>query len=119
MSRSCEGNGRSFSSARNRLRGELGELLDSSKRDLCQVENETYLFMDFMALITAMVSCARSQDSLLSVSVRRLHVVFSTGRFKGGGKSCPKTRETAALRRRIQKLTVRAALALSIDTFIP
>ena len=29
-----------------------------------------------MALITAMVLCARSQDLLLSVSVRRVHAVF-------------------------------------------
>ena len=31
-----------------------------------------------MALIIATVSCARSQDSLLSVSGRGVHVVFST-----------------------------------------
>ena len=29
----------------------------------------------FMALITTLVLCARSQDSLLSVSVGRVHVV--------------------------------------------
>ena len=34
--------------------------------------------MGFMAHITAMVLCARSQDSLLSVSVRRVLVVIST-----------------------------------------
>ena len=37
-----------------------------------------YVRMGFMALITTLVLCARSQDSLLSVSVRRVHVVFST-----------------------------------------
>ena len=37
--------------------------------------------------------CARSQDLSLSVSVRRVHVIFSTARFKGVGKPCPKTRE--------------------------
>ena len=54
--------------------------------------------MDFMALITVMVSCTRSQKSLLLVSVRRVHVVFSSGGFKGGGKPCPNTCETAAMR---------------------
>ena len=46
-----------------------------------------------MALIIAMVLCTRSQDSLLFVSLRRVHVVFSTAGFKGGGKSFRKTRE--------------------------
>ena len=36
------------------------------------------------------------------VSVRRVHVVLWTAGFKGGGKACLKTRETAALRRGIQ-----------------
>ena len=62
-----------------------------------------YVYMGFMALITTQVLCAKSQDSSLSVSVRRLHVVFSTVGFKGAGKPCPKTRETAILRRGIQK----------------
>ena len=52
-----------------------------------------------MALITALDLCARSQSS--SISVRRVNVVFSTAGFKGGGKPCPKIRETAALRRGI------------------
>ena len=39
----------------------------------------------FMALITAMVLCGRSQDLVLYVSVRRVHVVLSTAGFKGGG----------------------------------
>ena len=56
-----------------------------------------------IAIIGAMVYRARSQDSVLSVSVRKVHVVFSTAEFKDGGKPCPKTRETAALRRAIQK----------------
>ena len=47
--------------------------------------------MGFMALITAMVLCARFQDSLLSVSVRRVHAVFSTAAFKGREKVCSKT----------------------------
>ena len=42
--------------------------------------------MGLMALITALVLCARSQDSLLSVLMRRVHVVFSTAGFMGGGK---------------------------------
>ena len=41
----------------------------------------------FMALITTLVLCARSQDSLPSASVRRVNVVFSTAGFKGRGKS--------------------------------
>ena len=57
----------------------------------------------FMELITALVLCARSQYSVLSVSVRRVNVVFLTAGFKDGGKPCPKTRETAALHRGIQK----------------
>ena len=40
----------------------------------------------FMALITTQVLCARSQNSVMSVSVRRVHVVLSTAGFKGGGK---------------------------------
>ena len=45
----------------------------------------------------------QSQDLVMSVSVRRVSVVFSTAGFKGGGKPCRKTRETAALRRGIEK----------------
>ena len=52
-----------------------------------------YIRMSFTALITAMVMCAKSQDSLMSVSVRRVHVIFSTAELKGGGKPYPKTRE--------------------------
>ena len=66
--------------------------------------------MSFMTLITAMVLCARSQDSYcqcqcvgLSVYVRRVHVVISNAGFKGGGKPRPTTRETAALQRGIEK----------------
>ena len=50
-----------------------------------------------MALITAMSLCARSRDSLPSVSVRRVHVVFSIAGFEDGGKPYHKTRETATL----------------------
>ena len=39
-----------------------------------------------MALITATVLCARSQDLLLSVPVRKVHAVLLTAGFKGGGK---------------------------------
>ena len=52
----------------------------------------------FMALITTLVLCARSQDSEMSVSVRRVYVVSLNAGFKGGGKPFRKTRETAALR---------------------
>ena len=37
-----------------------------------------YVCMEFTALITTLVLCARSQDSILYVSVRRILVVFST-----------------------------------------
>ena len=50
-----------------------------------------------MALTTALVLCAGFKDSLLSVPVRRVQVVFSIAGFKGGGKPCPRKRETAAL----------------------
>ena len=62
-----------------------------------------YVCTGVMALLTAMILCARSQDSLLSVSVRMVHVVFSAAGFKGGGKPSPKTRDTAMLRRGIYK----------------
>ena len=52
----------------------------------------------FMAIMTALVMCARSQDSLTSVSMRMVRVVFSTAGFKGGRKQSPKTRATAAQR---------------------
>ena len=59
--------------------------------------------MGFMALTTAMVLCASSQDSLLPLLVRSVNVVFSTAGYKGGGKPCHNTRETPALWRGIQK----------------
>ena len=69
---------------------------------LTTLENRTCMYvrvcMDFMALITALDLCTRSQDWIQSVSVREVHVVFSTARFKGGGKPCPKTRETGGAR---------------------
>ena len=43
------------------------------------------------------------QVSRLSVSMRRVHVVFSTAGFKDGGKPCPTTRGTAAPWNGIQK----------------
>ena len=60
-------------------------------------------YMGCMALITALVLRARSQDSLRSVSVRWVPAVFSTAGFMRGGKPCPKTRKTTELRRGIQK----------------
>ena len=62
-----------------------------------------YACIGFMALITALVFGVRSQDFVLSVSVRRVHVVSSTAGFRGGGKPCSKTSEKAALRKGIQK----------------
>ena len=50
--------------------------------------------MIFVAPITSMVWCARSQESLLSVSARRVHVVFSTSGFIGGGKRVVRRVET-------------------------
>ena len=52
-----------------------------------------------MALITTLVLYARSQDLVIPMSVRTVHVAFSTAGFKGGGKPCRKSRETAALNR--------------------
>ena len=62
-----------------------------------------YVRMGFTTLRTALIFCAKSQDSLPSVPVRRAHVVFSTAGFMGRGKPCPQTRETAAPLRGIQK----------------
>ena len=42
----------------------------------------------FMSLITTLVLCDRSQDLVMIVSVRRVHIVFSTAGFKGGEKLC-------------------------------
>ena len=61
-----------------------------------------YACMD-MALIFFIVWYARSQDSLLSVSLLIVHAAFPTIGFKGGRKPRPKRRETATLRRGIQK----------------
>ena len=58
-----------------------------------------YACLCFMALIAALILCARSQDLVMSVSVRKLHVVYSTAGFKGRGKPRRKAREIAALRR--------------------
>ena len=90
--------------------GKIGSALltTSAKRDMFP---PLYVSMGFMALVTAMVWSlvtamvwsARSQDSALAVSVRRVHVVFSTAGFKSGGKPSPKTRDTNALRRGIRK----------------
>ena len=68
-----------------------------------QMQSRMSVAIGLWALLSTMVSCARSQDSLLSVSVCRVHVVNSSARFKGGSKACIKTHETAALRRDIRK----------------
>ena len=58
--------------------------------------------MIFKAHITAMLLCGRSQDSVHSVSVRRVHFVFLTAGFKVGRNPCPRIRETATLQRGIR-----------------
>ena len=63
-----------------------------------------YVCMYSTALITATVLCTRSQDSVLSVSARRVHAVFLTAGFQDGEKPCRKTRETTALRRGIHEV---------------
>ena len=63
----------------------------------------TCVFMGVMALIPAKVLCARSQCSILSVSLCRVRVASSTAGFKGGRNPCSKTCETTTLRRGIQK----------------
>ena len=52
------------------------------------------------------------------VSVRRVHVVLWTAGFKGGGKPCRKTRETAALRRGIQETSRTSEMAWFYDDVI-
>ena len=59
--------------------------------------------MCFLALVTALVLCASYHNFIMSVSVRRVCRVLKSTVFKGGGKPCRKTRETATLRRGIQK----------------
>ena len=44
---------------------------------------DSYACTSFMALFTAIVLCTRYLDSVLSVSVRRAPVVFSTVGFRG------------------------------------
>ena len=61
-----------------------------------------YARMGFMLLMPAVLLSTTLRDSLLSVLVRRIHVVFTIAGFKGGGKPCPKTHETATVRRDIQ-----------------
>ena len=56
------------------------------------------VFIVFMAHITAMVLCARSRESLHSVSMLKAYVVFSTTGIKSGWKPSHKTREIVALR---------------------
>ena len=51
-----------------------------------------------MALINTLVLSARSQDSLLSVSVPRVRIVSSTAGFKVRGKPCPKPLKPTAER---------------------
>ena len=55
-------------------------------QDLCLYVCLFVCLYGFKALTTSIALCARSQDSILSVSVRRVHVVFLSARFKGGGK---------------------------------
>ena len=73
----------------------------SSRVAVCRDVLCTYAGMGFTVLTTARVLCVRSQDLVLSVSVRRAHAVFLIAGFKGGVKPSPKTRETVALRRGI------------------
>ena len=49
------------------------------------IAEHMYARMGFMGCITAMVLCTRSQDSVLSVSVRSVYMSYSAG-FKGGVK---------------------------------
>ena len=73
---------------------------------LCELQQEVCLFVCLYGFYGAYnYSGLVRQVSGLSnvVSVRRVHVVLWTAGFKGGGKPCLKTRETAALRRGIQE----------------
>ena len=49
-----------------------------------------HVCMGIMTLIAAIVLCVKTVDSLLSVSMRKVQVLFSTAGFNGGGKPCPK-----------------------------
>ena len=73
----------------------------------------------YTALTTTPVLCARSPDLVMLVIVRRVHAVSSTAEFKGGGKQCRKTRETAALRRvaLAKSLRIRRVLHVHKKTF--
>ena len=62
-----------------------------------------YADMGCLALITATVLCAMSHDSLLSMSVRRVHVVSRLPDLRAEENRPPKTSETAALRRDTEK----------------
>ena len=77
----------------------LEQVFGFCQKKLTNFISRIYVRMGLMALITAIVLCARSQDSLLTVLARTVHVVFSTVRLRGGGKPCRTLRETAALRR--------------------
>ena len=60
--------------------------VDKYRQNFFETKEAMYVFMGFIGLVTALVVCARSQDSLLLVSVHRVHVVFSTAGFTVGGK---------------------------------
>ena len=77
--------------------------LDQANSTTNKGGQDVCMYVLLKELITTLVLCARSQDLVMSVSVRRVHFVFSTVGFKGGGKPCRRTRETDALRRGIQK----------------
>ena len=85
---------------------------------------QLYVCMCFTALITTLVSWARFQDLVMSVSVRRVHVVFSTAGYKGGGKpfvvrhvkpqSC---REASRKPRALSRVWIQAIGALAQDSY--
>ena len=72
----------------------------------CSASNHSMYVCIFMALVSTLVLCARSQDSLLSVSERRVHTVFSAVGFKGEGKPFAKTRESNTVERHPEILTL-------------
>ena len=75
--------------------------------------------------MTTLVLCAKSHDFVMSVSVRRVHVVFSTTGFKDGGKPCRKTSEPSrcgeASRkpRALNRVQTQAIGALAHAGFLP
>ena len=67
---------------------------DILKWDRQHAGMHVYVCIGFVSLRTSMGVYAKSQESLMLVSVRRVHVALPTAGFKGGGEPSVETRET-------------------------